>query len=127
MSVQIRKRGHASVLDQFRNEIGVLSNKEIAEKAGCSTANVYMYGRRHGIVGSRPESQPEFPKPFGRGSMLDEYHWMMGRFTDAFISKVAGCTAANVSIYRKKRNIPTATPEVLAETKAAVEAIALAA
>lgn len=125
MSEQIRTRGRASVLDQFRNEIGILPPEKIAEKAGCSPSNVYMYGRRHGLidVGSQPESS----KSLRHRSMLDEYHWMMGRFTDAFISKVAGCTAANVSIYRKKRNIPTATPEVLAETKAAVEAIALAA
>lgn len=125
MSGQFRQRGRNSVLDQFRNEIGVLSNEEIAKKAGCSPANVYMYGRRHGLLGTVSKSEPS--KPSVRRSMLDEHRWMMGRFTDAFIAKVAGCSPANVSIYRKKHGIPTATPEVLAETKAAVEAIALAA
>lgn len=122
MSEKIRKRGRDSVLDQFRNEIGVLSHGEIAEKAGCSPANVYMYARRHGLLGtvSEPKSEPSV-----RGSVLDEHRWMMGRFTDALIAKVAGCTAANVSIYRRKHGIPRVTPEMLVEVKAAVGRIDL--
>ena len=120
MSEQIRKRGRTSVLDQFRNEIGVLSNEEIAEKAGCRPANVYMYGRRHGLldVASKPNSEPSV-----RGSVLDEHRWMMGRFTDALVAKVAGCTSANVSIYRKKYGIPRAATEILAATNAAVDGV----
>jgi len=125
MSEQIRKRGRTSVLDQFRNEIGILSHEEIAKKAGCSPANVYMYGRRHGLLKS--EQVVKERESVRRTSVLDDVAWMVGRFTDAFVARAVGCTAANVSIYRKKYGIPCASPEVLAATKAAVQGIALAA
>lgn len=114
----LRRRGRPSKLDSYREQIGVLSDEEIAKQAGCSVANVYMYRRRHSIAAAS-EEVPE-PEPAStdrrRGSVLDRYKHLLGKLNDAEVARLAGCTAANVSIYRRKHNIgATRGAEVEAE------------
>lgn len=130
----LRRRGRPSKLDAFRNEIGHRSDEEIAKEAGCSVANVYMYRRRHNIAAAE-EAPPVAPAPTGgdrrRGSVLDRYKHLLGKLSDAEVARLAGCTAANVSIYRRKNNIgsrgaeeeaaPPAAPVVEAAPPAAPE------
>ena len=46
-----------------------------------------------------------------RGSVLDRYRHLLGKLSDAEVARLAGCTAANVSIYRRKNGIPAARDE----------------
>lgn len=109
----LRRRGRPSKLDAFRHDIGRRSDEEIAKEAGCSVANVYMYRRRHNIAAA--EEAPPAPAPTGgdrrRGSVLDRYQHLLGKLSDAEVARLANCTAANVSIYRRKHNISSRPAE----------------
>jgi hypothetical protein len=137
MDEVLRKRGRPSKLDEFRNQIGRLSDEEIARMAGCSVANVYMYRRRHNITGASTSEATESsasvetitapvvetapakvsnaaetvaPVKRGRGrqrgSILDRHLDIVGKLPDAEVARKVGCTPTNVSVYRKKNNIP---------------------
>lgn len=125
----IRTRGRSSVLDEFLHLFGKESKESIAAKAGCSQANVYMYARRHALplLGvespSAPSSRGSKNSRKGRSSVLDAWEFLLGRIPDAEVARLADCTAANVSIYRKKKGIGAATSESRAAFVAAVSQV----
>ncbi len=117
MSDVLRRRGRASKLDAYRHEIGHRPDEEIAQEAGCTVANVYMYRRRHNLqVSSAPAAVEHTTggQERRRGSVLDRYQHLLGKLSDAEVARLAGCTAANVSIYRRKHSIGARTPEAAA-------------
>lgn len=117
MSDVLRRRGRASKLDAYRHEIGHRPDEEVAQEAGCTVANVYMYRRRHNLQISKTPATVEHPlasQERRRGSVLDRYQHLLGKLSDAEVARLAGCTAANVSIYRRKHSIGARTPEAAA-------------
>lgn len=116
---ELRKRGKVSVLDAFRGYFGVWPNAEIAEKAGCQVSNVVMYARRHGLntgsgarVGSSSGRARKARKGGkGRVSRVEPYKALLGWLPDADIARLAECTGAAVSAYRKKAGISAATAD----------------
>jgi len=58
-----RRRGRRSVLDRFRDQMGTVVDREIAELAGVTVSAVTNYRRRHDIKASasrgRPRKRPE--------------------------------------------------------------------
>lgn len=50
------------------------------------------------------DAQPAIRR--ARSSRLDRYRHLVGRLADTDVARIAGCTSTNVSIYRRKHNIP---------------------
>jgi len=58
-----KTRRRKSKLDPYRKELGVLPDKEIAEKAGTSAENVRAYRKRHGIAAQWRAESAAAPAP----------------------------------------------------------------
>jgi hypothetical protein len=118
-----------SALDDFRDVIGVISDKEVAAKAGISTENVRTYRLRRGIpaawrgeslealqakqkrrAAKKVETRPRRPKKRKmrrrRSSKLDPYLELLGDVSDRDLADRAGVTPENVRAYRVRRGIP---------------------
>ena len=107
-----------SKLDQHRDIIGSLPDKEVAERAGVTAENVRTYRLRRGIPAlwrgesagaSKPSAQRPAPSPRPRArrrSALDPYHDRLGRIPDRSLAELAGVSAENVRAYRKRHDIP---------------------
>ena len=62
-----KRRGRKSKLSQFRDQMGMVVDREIAERAGVTVSAVTNYRRRHNIKASggqgRPRKRPEGSAP----------------------------------------------------------------
>ncbi len=108
MSDRTRPRGRPSRITPFVHLIGVLPDREVAALANCTPANISMYRRRKQLPEAPPAVSDGRRRPaVSRGSLLDAYASMIGVLPDAAVAEAAGCTAANVSLYRRRRGIPS--------------------
>jgi len=91
----------ASKLDAFAEHIGVKTDREVAEMAGCTPENVCHYRKTRGI--GKPAGQ--------RGGIREQILVLrekLGVLTDAEIAEMVGCDRANVARLRESLNIPSA-------------------
>jgi len=118
-----------SALDDLGDVIGVISDKEVAAKAGISTENVRTYRLRRGIpaawrgeslealqakqkrrAAKKVKTRPRRPKKRKmrrrRSSKLDPYLELLGDVSDRDLADRAGVTPENVRAYRVRRGIP---------------------
>jgi len=112
-----------SKLDQFRDIVGTLSDKDVAQRAGVTSENVRTYRLRRGIpAGWRGETSEQLlakrspdatkakktaAKPRKRrASALDPFQDRLGRIPDRRLAELAGVSAENVRAYRKRHGIP---------------------
>ncbi len=113
-----------SKLDQYRDIVGTLSDKDVADRAGVTSENVRTYRLRRGIPASwRGETTEQLQakrasavaakatkaaaKPRKRrASALDPYQDRLGRIPDRRVAELAGVSAENVRAYRKRHGIP---------------------
>jgi len=76
--------------------VGKITDKEIATQAGCSTATVFLYRRKHNIPSQGHRGRPS--------PNLENYP--VGKITDKEVAALVGCSAALIGRYRKKHGIP---------------------
>ncbi len=114
-----------SKLDPYVDLIGVLSDREVADKAGVSSENVRTFRLRRGIPakwrgetavevskrGKKPKgrrkaksTRPRAPRP----SKLDPFKELLGEVPDKQVAAKAGVTVENVRAYRLRRGIAAA-------------------
>jgi len=118
-----------SALDDFTDIIGVIPDKDVAEKAKVSPENVRTYRLRRGIPATfrgeslellqakekRRAAKKASTKPVKRNrrkmrrrrnSRLDPYLELLGDIPDRDLADRAGVTPENVRAYRVRRGIP---------------------
>ncbi len=120
-----------SKLIPFRNELGIIPDREIADKVGLTSEAVRRYRTRHGIparwrgegealpgegeiLSKASQPKPKASKPArrqartgrGRKSKLDPYLDELGILPDKALAEKAGVTPENVRAYRIRRGIP---------------------
>jgi hypothetical protein len=118
-----------SALDDFTDIIGIISDKDVAEKANVSPENVRTYRLRRGIPATfrgeslellqakekRRTAKKTSTKPVRRkrrkmrrrrNSRLDPYLELLGDIPDRALADRAGVTPENVRAYRVRRGIP---------------------
>jgi hypothetical protein len=118
-----------SALDDFTDIIGVIPDKDVAEKAQVSPENVRTYRLRRGIPATFRGESPEalqakqrhraakkvVEKPVRRKkrkmrrrrrSRLDPYLELLGDVPDRELAERAGVTPENVRAYRVRRGVP---------------------
>lgn len=102
-------RSDRNVLEAFRDRLGRVPDREIAEQARVSRTLVVNYRKKLGIApyqGHRPSAPGAETRTFrGRPSALDPYATLLGKLPDAEIARRAGVTAENVRTYRRRRGI----------------------
>ena len=92
---------YASKLDAFVEHIGIKTDREVAEMAGCTPENVGHYRKTRGI--GKPAGQ--------RGGIREQILVLrekLGVLSDTEIAEMVGCDRANVSRLRESLNIPSA-------------------
>lgn len=98
-----RGRGARSVSEErlrpYVQDLGCVSDVQIAEKAGLSVATVARIRRSRGIKPAQRNSGP------GGASRIDPFRELLGRVPDAEVAALAGVTRAAVRNYRSRRNI----------------------
>lgn len=100
----------APVADAAEGEVAEAADAGEPADAGESSGDEGATTTRQARAERRYRSIP----PLGdrrRGSVLDRYRHLLGKLSDAEVARLAGCTAANVSIYRRKNGIPAARDE----------------
>ena len=130
------RKARASKLEPFRDEVGKLPDKVLAEKAGVSVEGVRMYRKRHGISLSPEARQPRGrkaknppaapaapveaspteasvaeaapPRRRKRRSKLDPFRESIGTVSDRIIAEKAGVSVQAVRQYRRRHDIPAA-------------------
>lgn len=90
-------------LDPFRDQIGVRPDKEIAELADCTVANVIHYRKVHGISYTGRERDADRT----RDSIL-VMREKLGVLTDTEIADLVGCQRAAVASLRAELGIASA-------------------
>ena len=123
------RRLRKSRLDDYADIVGVLSDKEVAERSGVTPENVRTFRMRRLIpAGWRGETQEQLlarlgergqlPPPAAapkrkrkkkrkqRASKLDPFTHLLGQIADRQLADMAGVSPENVRAYRKRRNIP---------------------
>ena len=120
-------RGRRSKVDPFADIVGVLSDKEVADRAGVSTENVRTWRKRRGIAAgwkvkgthaaetTAPPSSPtqasgpgtakSAKKPRRRRSKLDPFRRELGKVPDREIAERSGTSIENVRAYRRRHGI----------------------
>jgi hypothetical protein len=99
--------GRRSKITPFHDQVGSISDKEVAGLAGVSTEAVRMYRRRRGIdlqiekVAGPKKSR----KASRRRSRLDPFFDELGQVPDAEIAAKAGVTPENVRAFRSRHGI----------------------
>ncbi|HCH64551.1 MAG TPA: hypothetical protein DFR83_17225 [Deltaproteobacteria bacterium] len=99
--------GRRSKIAPFSDQVGQISDKEVAGLAGVSTEAVRMYRRRRGIelnVAKEATLASKRP-PSRRKSRLDPFYAQLGKVPDAEIAARAGVTPENVRAYRSRHGI----------------------
>ena len=130
--------GRRSKIDPFAAEVGTVSDKEIAAKAGVSTENVRTWRKRRGIPASWrngdgtalgvareasvSKKASRGKKPRRRKSRLDPYHKDLGLLPDKQVAELAGVSPENVRAYRKRHGIKAQWQSAV--THPAVQAVA---
>ena len=133
------RKPRPSALDRHRHLVGKLSDKEVAQIAGCTPSNVSAFRRKRGIAIASSDADavpvpvasvaaapvavapvaaasvaaalaPSVSKRKLRPSGLDNHRNIIGKLSDKEVAQIAGCTSSNVSFYRRKHGIPTAGP-----------------
>lgn len=92
---------YASILDAYAEHIGVKTDREVAEMAGCTPENVAHYRNKHGI--GKPAGQ--------RGGIREQILVLkekLGVLTDGEIAEMVGCDRTNVARLRESLGIPSA-------------------
>jgi hypothetical protein len=115
-----------SKLDEYRDIIGTLSDKDVATRADVTAENVRTYRLRRSIPASwRGETMEQLEAKRGKGnatapadpetaaprrkrraSALDPYQDQLGHVPDRRLADMAGVSAENVRAYRKRHGIP---------------------
>jgi hypothetical protein len=128
-----RGRPRGSKIDPYRSDVGVLTDAEVAKKAGVSVSAVKLYRDRHKIPPALPQgatrrardrkaggaaaastppaertAPPAERRGPGRKSKIQPLHHLVGALSDAEVAKQAGVTANAVQMYRKKHGIAPA-------------------
>ena len=104
-----------SKLDPHLDKLGVLPDRQVAELAGVTVANVRAYRLRHGVAAgwraapkvqeaSAAKPAPKVTRP--RKSKLDPFMDKVGIVPDREVAELAGVSAENVRAFRKRRGIP---------------------
>lgn len=92
---------YASMLDAYAEHIGVKTDREVAEMAGCTPENVAHYRNKNGI--GKPAGQ--------RGGIREQILVLkekLGVLTDGEIAEMVGCDRTNVARLRESLGIPSA-------------------
>lgn len=103
--------GAAARLDAVRDELGRVSDGEIARRLGIARKTVVEYRKRRGIEAFAPPRrapetvEAEAPAP-GRSSRLDQFRDIVGKLPDREVAERAGVSTENVRMYRQRRGIP---------------------
>lgn len=137
------RRVRKSKLDPYREEVGKLPDKVLAEKAGVSIEGVRMYRKRHGIALEPSARQPRgrkakkapaaatavvataaAPKRRKRRSKLDPFRDALGVRPDRELAEKAGVSLQAVRQYRRRHDIAAPPRGVAAAAPAAAEAVA---
>lgn len=107
-----------SKLDAHRDIIGVLSDAEVAGRAGVTPEAVRVYRQRHDIPSKRSvaASAPSAARASAveddkkvaqrRSSKLDHYMDLVGTLPDREVATMAGVTPENVRAFRRRHDIP---------------------
>jgi hypothetical protein len=120
-----------SKLDPYADKLGILPDSAIAELAGVKAESVRRHRHRHGILARwkdqgeplpieeptvaetvlepAPEPTPEpTPEPARkrRKSKMDPFADKIGVLSDREVAELAGVSAENVRVFRKRRGIP---------------------
>lgn len=108
-------------LAAYVNQLGKVSDDEIALMAGLSRNSVGAYRRKRGIPaytgylfesvgGAKPKppkrKQKSGGRRRGRVSKLEPFVHLLGVRTDAEVAAVAGVARASVTMYRNRNGIP---------------------
>jgi hypothetical protein len=130
-----RGRPRGSKIDPFRSDVGVLTDAEVAKKAGVSVSAVKLYRDRHSIPPALPQgatrrardrkaaspsggaaspraeraAAPEAKRGPGRKSRVTPLHDLGGSIPDGDVEMQAGVTTNAVQMYRKKHGIAPAS------------------
>jgi hypothetical protein len=133
-AVSAAKAPRKSKVGAYRDQIGVLPDREVATLAGVTVSNVQKYRSRRGIPpirapgaalrGMEPTPEPEATAPTQtpsassvalaapakqpRASRLDAFVGQMGVLTDDSVAALAGLSASGVRQYRMRHGIPGA-------------------
>jgi len=114
-----RARPRRSKLDPYREKVGAVPDREVAELAGVSAENVRAFRKRRGIPAAwrgegqeqpavaavKPSAKPRrVSRP--RRSKLDPFMDKVGVVPDREVAVLAGVSAENVRAFRKRRGIP---------------------
>lgn len=122
------RRLRKSQLDDYADIVGVLSDKEVAERSGVTPESVRTFRMRRVIPASwrgeteeqllaRLAEKGQLPTPTKprrkrkkkrkqRASKLDPVKHLLGQMPDRQLADMAGVSPENVRAYRKRRNIP---------------------
>ena len=99
-----------SVLVPFRDLLGVLTDAEVAVRAGVGAEAVRRYRVAHGIQSARSVAAAASEAggtSHGRSSRLDAHRDILGVLSDRAVAERVGMSAQGVSKYRLSRGIPT--------------------
>lgn len=114
------RSGGRSKLDAHRDIIGVLSDAEVAGRAGVTPEAVRVYRQRHDIPSRRSAAAAAAAAPpvaalsadddkksaQRRASKLDQYMDLVGTLPDREVATMAGVTPENVRAFRRRHDIP---------------------
>ncbi len=109
-----------SKLDDFRDVLGTVSDREVARLAGVNRTTVVLYRQAHDIPAcprtkpapaatvrlEAPVPEPPAAAPATRTSKLDHHRDLLGQVSDEEVAAVAGVSRKTVLLYRKEHNIP---------------------
>lgn len=137
------RRLRKSKLDDHLDIVGVLSDKEVADRAGVTPENVRTFrmrrvipalwrgqteeelrerlGARGQLPDPRPTRKKRKKKRKERKSALDPFKHLLGQIPDRQVADMAGVSPENVRAYRKRRGIPAAWRDGTAEAPVVAE------
>ena len=93
-------------LTAWLDQLGQRPDREIARLSGCSQSQVRRERMERGIPAFVPPRR--LPATTFHGSRIDPWLPMLGRLSDGEVARLAGCSGAAVSLYRRRRGIPAA-------------------
>lgn len=91
------------LIEPLLDQLGQVSDAEVARKAGVSVRTVASYRARNQIGGYKGRGAPG--KKRRRKSKIDPYYEMLGKVPDRVIAEKAGVTLNAVRNYRANRGI----------------------
>ena len=91
-------------LTPWLDQLGQRPDREIARLSGCPQSQVRRERMQRGIPAFVPPRR--LPATTFHGSCIDPWLSLLGRLSDGEVARLAGCTGAAVSLYRRRRGIP---------------------